>query len=335
MDKSSNIVVTGAAGFIGSCLVGFLNNEGYENLILVDDFSHPDKEANLEKKIFSKKIEREQFFDWLRIQNPNIDFIFHIGARTDTTEFDYSVHKHLNVEYSKKVWDYCSENKVPLVYASSAATYGTGELGYKDDESIIEKLKPLNPYGVSKNEFDKWALRQAQEDSAPPAFAGLKFFNVYGPNEYHKARMASVIFHSYNQIMKNGFVKLFKSHKKEFKDGEQLRDFIYVKDVLKICFWFLECWEKDPNTFISGIYNVGTGKARTFDSLVKATFAGLDKKPKIEYIDMPEDIRNTYQYFTEADMHKIKAAGYTQPFYSLEKGVDDYVRNYLSNGKYF
>lgn len=335
MDKSSNIVVTGAAGFIGSCLVGFLNNEGYENLILVDDFSHPDKEANLEKKIFSKKIEREQFFDWLRIQNPNIDFIFHIGARTDTTEFDYSVHKHLNVEYSKKVWDYCSENKVPLVYASSAATYGTGELGYKDDESIIEKLKPLNPYGVSKNEFDKWALRQAQEDSAPPAFAGLKFFNVYGPNEYHKARMASVIFHSYNQIMKNGFVKLFKSHKKEFKDGEQLRDFIYVKDVLKICFWFLECWEKDPNTFISGIYNVGTGKARTFDSLVKATFAGLDKKPKIEYIDMPEDIRNTYQYFTEADMHKIKAAGYTQPFYSLEKGVDNYVRNYLSNGKYF
>jgi len=332
MDKSSNIVVTGAAGFIGSCLVGFLNNEGYENLILVDDFSHPDKEANLEKKIFSKKIEREQFFDWLQAQNPNIDFIFHIGARTDTTEFDYSVHKHLNVEYSKKVWDYCSENKVPLVYASSAATYGAGELGYKDDESVIEKLKPLNPYGVSKNEFDKWALKQ---EHTPPAWAGLKFFNVYGPNEYHKARMASVIFHSYNQIMKNGFVKLFKSHKKEFKDGEQLRDFIYVKDVLKICFWFLECWEKDPNTFISGIYNVGTGKARTFDSLVKATFAGLDKKSKIEYIDMPEDIRNTYQYFTEADMHKIKAAGYTQPFYSLEKGVDDYVRNYLSKGKYF
>jgi len=332
MDKSSNIVVTGAAGFIGSCLVGFLNNEGYENLILVDDFSHPDKEANLEKKIFSKKIEREQFFDWLRAQNPNIDFIFHIGARTDTTEFDYSVHKHLNVEYSKKVWDYCSENKVPLVYASSAATYGAGELGYKDDESVIEKLKPLNPYGVSKNEFDKWALKQ---EHTPPAWAGLKFFNVYGPNEYHKARMASVIFHSYNQIMKNGFVKLFKSHKKEFKDGEQLRDFIYVKDVLKICFWFLECWEKDPKTFISGIYNVGTGKARTFDSLVKATFAGLDKKSKIAYIDMPEDIRNTYQYFTEADMHKIKAAGYTQPFYSLEKGVDDYVRNYLSKGKYF
>lgn len=338
MNKNSKIVVTGAAGFIGSCLVSFLNDAGFKNLILVDDFSHIEKEENLNGKHFEKKIEREEFFDWLKNQNTKIDFFYHIGARTDTTEFDYSVHEHLNVEYSKKVWNYCSENNVPLVYASSAATYGAGELGYKDDESIIEQLMPLNPYGVSKNEFDKWALhtlRRAQADSTPPAWAGLKFFNVYGPNEYHKARMASVIFHSYNQVMKKGFVKLFKSHKKEFKDGEQLRDFIYVKDVLKICFWFLECWQKEPKTFISGIYNVGTGKARTFDDLVKATFAGLDKKPQIEYIDMPEDIRNTYQYFTEADMNKIKTAGYSQPFYSLEKGVDDYVRNYLSKQKYY
>ena len=363
MNKDSNIVVTGAAGFIGSCLVGLLNNAGYKNLILVDDFSHPEKEKNLEGKNFSIKVEREQFFDWLQAQKPKIDFFYHIGARTDTTEFDYSVHEHLNVQYSKKVWNYCAENKVPLVYASSAATYGAGELGYKDDESIIENLKPLNPYGVSKNEFDKWALRtlrqaqgenpqtsrnernsqdntfrQAQDDrlnSAPPAWTGLKFFNVYGPNEYHKARMASVIFHSYNQILKNGFVKLFKSHKKEYKDGEQLRDFIYVKDVLKICFWFLECWQKDAKTFISGIYNVGTGKARTFDDLVKATFAGLDKETQIRYIDMPEDIRNTYQYFTEADMDKIRAAGYTRPFYSLEEGVGEYVRDYLSKGKFY
>ena len=338
MNKNSKIVVTGAAGFIGSCLVSFLNDAGFKNLILVDDFSHIEKEENLNGKNFEKKIEREEFFDWLKYQNTKIDFFYHIGARTDTTEFDYSVHEHLNVEYSKKVWNYCSENNVPLVYASSAATYGAGELGYKDDESIIEQLKPLNPYGVSKNEFDKWALctlRQTQGDSAPPAWAGLKFFNVYGPNEYHKARMASVIFHSYNQITKKGFVKLFKSHKKEFKDGEQLRDFIYVKDVLKICFWFLECWQKDPKTFTSGIYNVGTGKARTFDDLVKATFAGLDKKPQIEYIDMPQDIRNTYQYFTEADMNKIKSAGYSQSFYSLEKGVDDYVRNYLSKQIYY
>ena len=333
MDTTSNIVITGAAGFIGSCLVGFLNNAGYENLILVDDFSKHQKDINLEGKSFSKTIEREVFFDWLEKENPKIDFFYHIGARTDTTEFNYSVHEHLNVEYSKKVWNYCSQNNVPLVYASSAATYGSGELGYKDDESILEKLKPLNPYGISKNEFDKWALRQAQDDK-PPKWAGLKFFNVYGPNEYHKARMASVIFHSYNQIKKNGFVKLFKSHKKEFKDGEQLRDFIYVKDVLKICFWFLECWQKDPQTFISGIYNVGTGKARSFNDLVNATFSALDKSTQIEYIDMPEDIRETYQYFTEADMDKIRTAGYSQAFYSLEEGIDDYVKNYLLKEKY-
>ncbi|HEY5464237.1 MAG TPA: ADP-glyceromanno-heptose 6-epimerase [Hanamia sp.] len=332
MDTSSNIVVTGAAGFIGSCLVSVLNTTGYKNLILVDDFSHKEKEPNLTGKSFIVKVEREKFFDWLKNENPNIGFIYHIGARTDTTEFDYAIHEHLNVEYSKKIWNYCSEKNVPLVYASSAATYGAGELGYKDDESIIENLKPLNPYGVSKNEFDKWALKQK---GTLPAWSGLKFFNVYGPNEYHKARMASVIFHSYCQIKEKGFVKLFKSHKKEFKDGGQLRDFIYVKDVLKICFWFLECWEKDPKTFISGIYNVGTSKARTFDDLVKATFSGLDKSPRIEYIDMPEDIRDTYQYFTEADMHKIRSAGYTQPFHSLEEGVNDYVRNYLSEEKYF
>jgi ADP-L-glycero-D-manno-heptose 6-epimerase len=336
MNKSSSIVITGAAGFIGSCLASFLNKAGYENLILVDDFSKHEKDINLEGKVFSKKIEREVFFDWLEKENPEIHFFYHIGARTDTTEFNYSVHEHLNVDYSKKVWHYCTQKNVPLVYASSAATYGSGELGYIDDESIIEKLKPLNPYGISKNEFDKWVLhtlRQVQDDR-PPKWAGLKFFNVYGPNEYHKARMASVIFHSYNQIKKNGFVKLFKSHKKEFKDGEQLRDFIYVKDVLKICFWFLECWQKDPQTFISGIYNVGTGKARTFNDLVSATFSALDKQPQIEYIDMPQDIRETYQYFTEADMNKIRSAGYLQPFYSLEEGVGDYVRNYLSKGKY-
>ncbi|MGN6267566.1 MAG: ADP-glyceromanno-heptose 6-epimerase [Ginsengibacter sp.] len=334
MDKSSSIVITGAAGFIGSCLVGFLNHAGYKNLILVDDFSKHEKDVNLEGKAFKKEIEREEFFDWLEKENLEIHFFYHIGARTDTTEFNYSVHEHLNVEYSKKVWHYCSKNNIPLVYASSAATYGSGERGYKDDESIIEKLKPLNPYGISKNEFDKWALQQAQDDR-PPKWAGLKFFNVYGPNEYHKGRMASVIFHSYHQIQKNGFVKLFKSHKKEFKDGEQLRDFIYVKDVLKICFWFLECWNRDPKTFVSGIYNVGTGKARSFNDLVNATFSALDQPTQIEYIDMPEDIRDTYQYFTEAEMDKIRSAGYLQPFYSLEEGIKDYVINYLSKEEYY
>lgn len=332
MDKESNIVITGAAGFIGSCLVGFLNNAGYNNLILVDDFSHTDKEPNLSGKKYIIKIERELFFEWLQKEKPAVEFVYHIGARTDTTEFDYSVHEHLNVAYSKKIWKYCSENSIPLVYASSAATYGAGELGYKDDESIIEKLQPLNPYGVSKNEFDKWALKQ---HGAPLAWAGLKFFNVYGPNEYHKARMASVIFHSYNQIIQKGFVKLFKSHKSEFKDGEQLRDFIYVKDVLKICFWFLDCWQKNPKTFVTGIYNVGTGKARSFNDLVKATFSGLDRQTEIEYIDIPEDICDTYQYYTQADMQKIHDAGYNEKMFSLEEGVDDYVRNYLSKKVYY
>ena len=339
MDQQSNIVITGAAGFIGSCLVTFLNDAGYNNLILVDDFSREDKEPNLEDKRYIEKIEREVFFEWLQAENPHIDFIYHIGARTDTTEFDYSIHEHLNVEYSQKIWNYCGEKNVPLVYASSAATYGAGESGYEDDEKTIEKLKPLNPYGVSKNEFDKWALREAQDMLAqtkvPPAWAGLKFFNVYGPNEYHKARMASVIFHSYNQIVENGFVKLFKSHKEGFKDGEQLRDFIYVKDVLKICFWFLECWQRDPDSFISGIYNVGTGKARTFIDLVKATFAGMGRGPEIKFIDMPGDIRDTYQYYTQAEMQKIKDAGYTGEMFSLEDGVYDYVSNYLLDKKYY
>ncbi len=332
MDNQSNIVVTGAAGFIGSCLVSYLNNKGFQNLILVDDFSSNEKDLNLTGKKFLFKVEREIFFDWLQKKEMEISFVYHIGARTDTTEFDYSIHEHLNVDYSKKVWNYCVQNNIPLVYASSAATYGAGELGYKDDHEIVEHLKPLNPYGVSKNEFDKWVLQQKQ---SPPAWAGLKFFNVYGPNEYHKGRMASVIFHSYNQIIKNGFVKLFKSHKEGFHDGEQLRDFIYVKDVLNICFWFLECRITGYENFKSGIYNVGTGIARSFNDLVKATFHGLDRKPAIEYIDMPEDLRETYQYYTQAEMQKIKNVDYLKNFYFLEEGVDDYVRNYLSHKKIY
>jgi ADP-L-glycero-D-manno-heptose 6-epimerase len=335
MNTSSNIVITGAAGFIGSCLVGFLNREGYDRLILVDDFSKTEKESNLSGKRFTEKVERDIFFEWLGMASRDIGFIFHMGARTDTTEFDYAVHERLNLEYSKKIWEYASAAHIPVVYASSAATYGSGQSGYSDDESLIESLAPLNPYGVSKNEFDKWALREVRAENHPPAWAGLKFFNVYGPNEYHKARMASVIFHSYNQIRKNGSVRLFKSHKKEFRDGEQLRDFIYVKDVLKICSWFLECWQRAPATFTSGIFNVGTGKARSFNDLARATFSGLDQPVNIEYTDMPEDIRDTYQYFTEAEMAKIRSAGYHQSFYSLEEGVGDYVRNYLAPHTYY
>ena len=328
MDKSATIVVTGAAGFIGSCLVEFLNQKGFTNLLLVDDFSREDKEPNLRKKKFLAKIEREEFFAWLHEHKPKIGFIFHIGARTDTTEFNYSVHQHLNVEYSQKIWDYCTIQKIPLVYASSAATYGGGEFGYDDDHDLCQKLKPLNPYGISKNEFDKWVLHQGPQNH-PPFWAGLKFFNVYGPNEYHKGRMASVIFHAFRQVKNTGVVRLFKSHRPDFKDGQQLRDFVYVKDVIKVCHWLME---KQPR---SAIYNLGTGKARTFDDLVKSTYAGMDLDPVIQYIDMPEDIRDKYQYFTEANMQKLREAGYEDEFYSLEKGVDDYVRNYLSKETYY
>jgi ADP-L-glycero-D-manno-heptose 6-epimerase len=326
MQKSATIIVTGAAGFIGSCLTSFLNAKGYNNLILVDDFSRLDKAPNLEGKKFTIKIERELLFEWLNKNKPAVEFVFHIGARTDTTEFDYTVHQHLNVDYSKKIWDYCVANNIPLVYASSAATYGSGELGYSDNHELPFKLQPLNAYGISKNEFDKWALQQATH---PSFWAGLKFFNVYGPNEYHKGRMASVIWHSVNQIKKNGDVKLFKSHRPDFKDGQQLRDFVYVKDLLHVCYWLME------NQPAPGIYNLGTGKARAFEDLAKATFAGLDKPANIHFIDMPEDLRDKYQYFTEADMYKLRNAGYDLPFYSLEDGVDDYVRNYLADGIYY
>ncbi|MBL7732102.1 MAG: ADP-glyceromanno-heptose 6-epimerase, partial [Chitinophagaceae bacterium] len=261
------------------------------------------------------------------------DFVFHLGARTDTTEFDYSIHEQLNVEYSKSIWQYCTEKKIPLVYASSAATYGGGELGYKDDHELPFRLHPLNPYGVSKNEFDKWALQQTAQ---PPYWAGLKFFNVYGPNEYHKGRMASVIFHSFNQVKATGKVKLFKSHRPDFADGKQLRDFVYVEDVAKVCGWLmLAMSSQDWSAGKNGLYNLGTGTARSFDDLVKATYAGMELPPVIEYIDMPEDIRDKYQYFTEADMQKLKDAGYAEEFYSLEEGVSDYVRNFLVPHKYY
>jgi len=338
---AGGLIVTGAAGFIGSCMVQYLNQQGYENLVLVDDFGVEEKRQNWEGKKFSDIVERYNLFDWLKLHDPKIDFVIHLGARTDTTEFDYAIHQELNVEYSQEIWKYCTAKQIPLIYASSAATYGGGEFGYDDKEQELEQLHPLNPYGISKNEFDKWAIHQSTH---PPFWAGLKFFNVYGPNEYHKGRMASVIFHSFNQIQKSGLVKLFKSHKEGFEDGKQLRDFVYVKDVVKVIGWMMEQakgivsennQDSDNSTLISSIYNLGTGSARTFEDLVKATFSGLDMEPNIQFIDMPKDLRNTYQYFTEANMQKLKDAGYSNDFYSLEEGVEDYVRNYLSKNFYY
>lgn len=339
LDKNANIIVTGAAGFIGSCMVGYLNENGFENVILVDKFIHSEKEKNWKQKKYKYLVDRELLLEWLdENKKIKIDFVVHMGARTDTTEFDYKIHRELNFEYSQDVWNYCTANNIPLIYASSAATYGAGELGYDDDDSLITDLKPLNPYGISKNEFDQWAIKQL---NAPPFWAGLKFFNVYGPNEYHKNRMASVIFHSFNQIQKNGAVKLFKSHKEEFKDGEQLRDFIYVKDIVKVIFWMMnQSTIKDEQSlentsFSPGIYNLGTGRARTFNDLVKATFNASGKENNIVYIDIPEDIRDKYQYFTEATMFKLKHAGYTESFTTIEEGIEDYVRNYLGPVKYY
>ncbi len=339
MQTSATIIITGAYGFIGSCLVSYLNQNGYENLILVDAFDDDEKELNLLHKKYKVRVERDNLFEWLQKENIKIDFVYHLGARTDTTEFDYSIHQKLNVEYSQKIWKYCTENKIPLVYASSAATYGAGEYGYSDNHYVIETLQPLNPYGVSKNEFDKWAVHHAEnENFAPPFWAGLKFFNVYGPNEYHKARMASVIFHSFNQIKQTGKVKLFKSHKEGFEDGKQLRDFVYVKDVVSVCNWLMQEWCMPPSSIMkvnNGLYNLGTGKARAFSDLVTAVFTGLNLPPVIEYIDMPEDIRDKYQYFTEANMSKLHHAGYHNHFYSLEDGVIDYVQNYLSKNLFY
>jgi ADP-L-glycero-D-manno-heptose 6-epimerase len=326
-ENPSYIIVTGAAGFIGSRMVKYLNELGFRDLILVDDFGIEAKRKNWEQTAYAHIVERYNLIDWLELHQPKIECIIHLGARTDTTEFDYSIHETLNVEYSKAVWKYCTLHQIPLIYASSAATYGDGAFGYNDDHEVVSKLQPLNPYGISKNEFDKWALAQNEH---PPFWAGLKFFNVYGPDEYHKGRMASVIWHAFNQIQKEGYVKLFKSHRPDFKDGEQLRDFVYVKDVMSVIEWMRQSmdhglWTMDHN----GLYNLGTGHARTFIDLVKATFAGLDREPNIHFIDMPEDIRDKYQYFTEANMQKLRNAGYTAPFTSLEAGVNDYVRNYL------
>lgn len=319
------IVITGTAGFIGSCLVSKFNSEGISDLILVDDFSQSAKDHNSENKKFLQKIDRMVFADWLKKHASQVTYILHIGARTDTTEFNVDIFNQLNLNYTKELWTLCAEHHIPFIYASSAATYGLGENGYDDDESKIPLLKPLNPYGDSKNDFDKWALLQTK---TPPRWQGLKFFNVYGPNEYHKGRMASVIFHSFNQIKKAGFVKLFRSHNPNYNDGGQLRDFVYVKDVVNVI-WFL--FSKQPK---SGIYNLGSGKARTFLDLANATFSALKLDPKIEFIDTPIDIRDKYQYFTEADMRKLISAGYHIPFTSLEEGVSDYVKNYLVPTKY-
>jgi ADP-L-glycero-D-manno-heptose 6-epimerase len=315
------IVITGAAGFIASNLVQKLNQERFTDLVLVDDFTRKDKEINWKSLQFSQKIHRNDFFTWLDQNHSLVQFIFHLGARTDTTEMNKAIFEELNLNYSKKVWNACVQFALPMVYASSAATYGDGEMGYEDDINKIALLKPLNPYGESKNTFDLWAL---QQEKKPFFWVGLKFFNVYGPGESHKGRMASVVFHAFHQIQKEGKMRLFRSHKPEYKDGEQLRDFIYVQDVVKVCVFLMKTRKH------SGIYNLGTGKARSFNDLAHAVFKAIEKQEKIEYIDIPEDIRDKYQYFTQANMRKLQSIGYTKAFYTLEEGVHEYIKTLVT-----
>jgi ADP-L-glycero-D-manno-heptose 6-epimerase len=318
-------IVTGAAGFIGSCVAGAMVTAGMTPLVIVDDFGRADKRPNWEPLQVQERVEREVFFEWVQGKEKMIDAIVHLGARTDTTEQDHQIFEHLNLGYSQQMWRLCARHGIPLVYASSAATYGAGECGFADDESLIGQLRPLNPYGESKNDFDKWALVQAEQ---PIFWAGLKFFNVYGPNEYHKGRMGSVMLHAYRQIQATGSLKLFRSHRPDYRDGEQLRDFVYVRDVIQVILFLLQ------NRPASAIYNLGTGQARSFLDLGRAVFRAMGHTEEIHFVDTPADIRDNYQYFTEANMDKLLAAGYAGGFTTLEDGVEDYVQNFLMQHTY-
>lgn len=320
-------LITGANGFIGSALVAHLNALGQDDLLLIDDFLHyENKTPNLTGKKYRERIERDRLFETWDARKWPLQGVYHLGARTDTTEADPEIFDRLNREYSKAIWERCAKGGIPLVYASSAATYGLGEHGFVDSHDVVPELEPLNEYGRSKNDVDAWMLGQ---NEAPPHWYGLKFFNVYGPNEYHKGRMASVVYHTHRQVRATDAMKLFRSHRPDVEHGHQSRDFIYVKDLVHVCHWLMD-HRPDPN----GLYNLGTGRARTFLDLARATFAAMGREPDISFIDTPADIRDKYQYFTQADMTKLRAAGYDRPFTPLEDGIADYVKNYLDPGNY-
>lgn len=317
------ILVTGAGGFVGARFVERMNSRGIK-LISVDAPSYFRDRKELTGLDFGKIVDREEAVAWLqsetlKIGRSPVAAIVHLGACTDTTELDENYLAKMNLEYSKSLWRFATQHRVPMVYASSAATYGAGELGYDDDDSLTPRLKPLNPYGESKRAFDEWAFAEEKGGRTPPAWAGFKFFNVYGYGEDHKEKMASVILHAFRQIRENGGAKLFKSHKEGIRDGEQKRDFIYVEDVVDVLCFAVE------KPIPRGVFNLGTGQARTFLDLVRATFRAMGKPEKIEFVPTPESLRERYQYFTEAKMDRLRAAGFSKPFTTLEKGVEAYV----------
>lgn len=314
------IIVTGGAGFIGSCVVRSLNEAGRSDIVIVDNISETDKWMNMRNKKYIKYVHKSRFLEELPTYE-NVEAIVHMGAQSSTTERDFDYLWENNFEYTKALWNYCAEKHISFIYASSAATYGDGSLGF-NDRMDIDKLLPLNGYGYSKQLFDLWVKHQAK--SFPAQYCGLKFFNVYGPNEYFKGSMASMVFHGFNQIKETGKVKLFKSCNPNYADGGQLRDFVYVKDICKVIMWLL------VNKHVSGLFNVGTGRAQSFAELAEATFHALDFEPNIEYIDMPEKLRGKYQYYTKAEMSKLYDAGYPYDFADVENGVRDYVQSHLA-----
>lgn len=319
------IIVTGALGFIGSALIGELLRNGYGQIVAVDDFNKTEKLPNLENKNLLHRISRTEFLRWVPKNARDIQFIFHIGARTKTNEFDLQVLQDLNVNYTKELWKMCTEFSIPFIYASSAATYGNGEFGFDDDPQKRSSLKPMNPYGNSKQEVDLWVSKQTQ---TPPFWAGFKFFNVFGANEYHKDRMASVVFHAFHQIKESGRMRLFKSYRSDYENGAQRRDFVYIKDVLQVLMHFMEHRKN------SGIYNLGSGQSHTFLELARGVFMAMELKENIEFIDMPEDIRDNYQYYTEANMERLKSTGYNASFWDFESAIADYVQQFLIPNKY-
>lgn len=317
------VIVTGGAGFIGSCLVRMLNDMGVTDIVIVDHIASTDKWMNLRNKVYTEYINRDEFLGRLPEFDGTVSHVLHMGACSATTEKNFDFLYKNNFEYTKALWKFCAKNHCSFIYASSAATYGDGSNGF-DDRDDIKKLLPLNGYGYSKQLFDLWAEKEIVADRiVPKQHVGLKFFNVYGPNEYFKGTMASVIYHTFRDVMATGKKGLFKSYKEGYEDGRQLRDFVYVKDICKVIRFMIE------NESISGLYNLGTGQARSFYDLAIATFVAMNRVPQIEFIDMPEHLRSKYQYFTQANMEKLRAVGYQEDFYSLEDGACDYVQNYL------